>query len=228
MCAPLLLLLFIGTLEILMLYRTEAKLNALAANFAEMVSDQEITTGSGSLTQTHSPIATTGSGSVPGLADLCAGAVDGLQPLPANGLTIAVASVTETKAAQAATQGSPATAAAYDEWEADFSSACSPLGTQSIGINGSSGARTLAVGSGSGNAMVQAVGDNIIIVRASLQYTGLLGLVLSSAQTLSQTAVARWRYASATNITNIAATPAPASTLELSCSGTGCISNNGV
>ena len=115
LCAPMLLLVF-GTLEILMLYRTEEKLNSLAGNFAQMVANQEITTVSSGVASTHSPVPSTSSGtSPPGLSDLCAGAVYGLQPFPANGLSIDVASVTETQAAQAASQGVAAKAALYDE-----------------------------------------------------------------------------------------------------------------
>jgi hypothetical protein len=173
-------------------------------------------------------VPTSNSGSTAGLTDLCAGAVDGLQPFPPNGMTLDVASVTETAAAQPASQGVPATAALYDEWEVDMNSACATTGAQAIGTNGANGAVTLAIGSGASSSMVQGLGDNIIIVRASLQYPGILGLILSSAQTLTQTAVARWRYASATNVTNVTATPAPSSTLEFSCTGTGCVSNYGV
>ncbi len=220
-CAPVLLLLFLGTLEILLLYRTEAKLNALAGNFAEMVSNQEIAAVSASgVTAAHSPLPSVTSGSaLPGISDLCAGAVDGLQPFPASGLTIAIASVTQTVTKPAS----------YDEWEVDMNSNCSPTQTQSIGVNGAAGARTLAVGNGGSTAMVQVAGDNIIIVRATLQYPGLFGLILTSAQTLTQTATARWRYASASNVTNTSPTsPTPASTLEFSCSGIGCEVNNGV
>jgi len=229
-CAPMLLLLIFGTLEILMLYRTEEKLNSLAGNFAQMVANQEISTVNASgVTQTHSPVPSVTSGtSPPGLSDLCAGAVYGLQPFPAAGLSIYVASVTETTAAVAASQGVAAKAAGYDEWEVDLGSNCAPTGAQNIGVNGTSGARTIAIGNGGTTALVKAVGDNVIIVRASLQYPGLIGLIITSNPTLNQTAIARWRYASATNVTNVTATPAPSATLEFSCSGTGCISNNGV
>lgn len=220
LCAPMLLLLIFGTLEVVMLYRTEGKLNALAGNFAQMVANQEIATvNAAGVTRVHSPVPSVTSGaSPPGLSDLCAGAIDGLQPFPPNGLGIYVASVTEVAT-------SPAK---YDEWETDLGSSCAPLGTQNIGVSGTTGARTIAVGNGGSTALVLAKGDNVIIVRASLQYPGLIGLFIPSAQTLTQTAIARWRYASASNITNVSATPAPAATLEFSCSGTGCIINSGV
>jgi hypothetical protein len=228
-CAPMLLILFMGTIEILVLYRTEAKLDAFAGSFAQMVSLQEIAAVDASgVVETHSPVPTSNSGGTTGLTDLCAGAVDGLEPFPPNGMTLDVASVTETTAAQPASQGVAATPALYDEWEVDMNSACATTGAQAIGTNGANGALTLAVGSGASTSMVQGLGDNIIIVRATLQYPGVLGLILSSAQTLSQTAVARWRYASATNVTNVTTTPAPSSTLEFSCTGTGCVSNYGV
>jgi hypothetical protein len=228
-CAPMLLILFLGTVEILLLYRTEAKLDVFAGNFAQMVSLQEIAAvNTSGVTQTHSPVPTTTTGATAGLTDLCAGAVYGLQPFPANGMTLAVASVTETAAAKPASQGVAATPALYDEWEVDMNSACATTGAQAIGATGTTGAVALAIGSGTSTSMVQGLGDNIIIVRASLQYPGIIGLILSSAQTLKQTAVARWRYASSINVTNVTATPAPSSTLEFSCSGTGCVSNYGV
>ncbi len=228
-CAPMLLILFLGTIEILMLYRTEAKLNAFAGDFAQMVSLQEVAAVNASgVTQTHSPLPTATTGLTPGLTDLCAGAVYGLQPFPPNGLSVAIVSVTETTAAKPASQGVAATPAAYDEWEVDLNSSCATTGGQSIGATGSNGAKALAIGSGATTSMVQGLGDNIIIVRATLQYPGILGLILTSAQTLTQTAVARWRYAAVTNITNITATPAPSATLEFSCAGTGCVSNYGV
>jgi Flp pilus assembly protein TadG len=217
-CAPVLLLLVFGTLEILMLYRTEEKLNSLAGNFAEMVSDQEIvpfdTTGAA---EPHAPVPTqsTAGTAPPGLSDLCAGAVDGLQPFPASGLSIYIASVTETSA-------SPPS---YDEWEVDLDSNCTPTKTQNIT---EPAARALALGNGTTTALVQGQGDNVIIVRASLQYPGLVGLILTSAAQLTQTAIARWRYASPTNVTNTNAAPASPSTLEFSCAGTGCMINNGV
>jgi Flp pilus assembly protein TadG len=204
MCAPFLLFLFVGTLEILLLYRTSAKLNALTANFAEMVS-----------LQPTSPIST----GVPGLSDLCKGAIQGLQPFPPTGLTIDVASVTQTSNAIPATQTSKAVPATYGEWETDLNSSCSPTGTTNIGTTGATGAVTIATGSGvPANAMVQTAGDNVIIVRATLTYPGILGIVLNSVPTLSQSAVARWRWALPTNI-NTTAAPAPAPPgLELLCS----------
>jgi hypothetical protein len=63
-CAPMLLILFIGAIEILLLYRTEAKLDAFAGSFAQMVSLQEIAAVNASgVIQTHSPVPTIG---VPG------------------------------------------------------------------------------------------------------------------------------------------------------------------
>lgn len=229
-CAPVLALLVLGTLEISMLYRTEEKLDTLAGNFAEMVASQEIAAVDASgITESHSPVPTVTDGTTPpGLNDLCTGVVYGLQPFSAAGLSIDVASVTETVAAQPAGQGVAAQPASYDEWEVDLGADCSPVGTENIGLDGASGALTLATGNGGSTALVQTVGDNVIIVRATLQYPGLIGLFIPSARTLTQTAIARWRYASATNVTNVGATPAPASTLEFSCSGTGCITHDGV
>ena len=224
LCAPLLIILFLGTVEILMLYRTEAKLDALSGNFAEMVALQEVAAVNASgVTEAHSPVPTiTAGSSPPGLTDLCSGAAYGLQPFPPNGLTIDVASVTETAAAVPASPGVAATSPTYGEWEVDMSGNCSTTGTQLIGTTGTKGALNVAVGNGTTTGMVQGLGDNIVIVRATLQYPGLLGLFITSTQTLTQTAVSRWRYASATNVTNPTATPAPAATLEFICTGTGC------
>ena len=217
-CAPMLLLLVFGTLEIMLLYRTEQKLNTLAGNYAQMVANQEVAqvNNLGAI-PAHAPVPTTLSGpNSPSLSDLCTGAVDGLQPFPPLGLSIAVASVTEVATAS------------YDEWEVDVGSDCTPTGTQNIGVNGASGARTIAVGNGGSTALLHKIGDNIIIVRATLRYPGLIGLILTSAQTLTQTAISRWRYATITNVTNPGTTPPPSSTLEFSCSGTGCNTNYGV
>jgi Flp pilus assembly protein TadG len=218
LCAPFLLLLIIGTLEMVVLYRTQAKLNCFAGNFAQMVASQENAgLNSSGIVLTHSPVLTVTSGvSPPGLSDLCAGAVYGLQPFPASGLTVYVASVTKV------------TATTYDEWETDLNSSCTPTGAQNIGVTGTTGARTIAVGNGGTTALVRAVGDNVIIVRASLQYPGLIGLFIASAPTLTQTAIARWIYASATQIANTSTVTPPAATLEFQCSGTGCKTNFGV
>jgi hypothetical protein len=216
LCAPMLVILLIGTLEILLLYRTEAKLNTLAGNFAQMVANQEVATVSAGITAAHSPVPSTGS-SPESLSDLCHGVVDGLQPFPPNGLGVNVASVTQVTATPT-----------YDEWEVDLDSTCAPTGSQAIGVNGTTGARTIARGNGGSTALVHTVGDNAIIVRASLTYPGLIGLILTSNQTMTQTAIARWRYAATTNVTNPGNTPPPSATLEFACSGTGCITNNGV
>jgi hypothetical protein len=207
LCTPFLLFLFVGTLEILLLYRTSAKLNALTANFAEMVSLQET-----------SPIST----GTPGLSDLCKGAIMGLRPFPPAGLTISVASVTQTTNAVAATQNSNAVPATYGEWETDLDGNCNPTGTTNIGTTSATGALTLATGNGvPANAMVQTEGDNVIIVRATLTYPGILGIVLTSAPSLAQTAVARWRWASPANVS--ATSNGSPSTLEFLCFGSGCV-----
>lgn len=228
-CVPMLLLLLFGTLEIVMLYRTSQKLNTLTGNFAQMVANQEVAEVSpAGITAAHSPVPSVTSGAhPPGLSDLCAGAVEGLQPLPPQGLTIDVASVTETAAARPAQSGTAAQPASYDEWEVDMDSSCTPTGGQAIGLYGSSGALTRALGNGGSTALLQAQGDNVIIVRATLQYPGLAGLLIASAPLLTETAIARWRYAAAGNVTNAAATPPPAATLEFSCTGAGCERNDG-
>ena len=181
---PVLLILFIGTVEVALLYRTAGKLNEFTGNFVQMVSLQ------------HPAANTTAvlSGSAGELGDICTGATYGLQPFSPNGVTAAVASLTEISA-------SPLR---YDYWEAD--SSC----PNKAAALGSTAVCALAV-HGSGGSMFANLDDNVLIVRATLAYPGTAGLFIGNAPTLAQTAFSRWRYASTLQ------TPA-----ELVCTGPDC------
>jgi Flp pilus assembly protein TadG len=198
---PVLLVLFIGTIEILTLYRTEAKLNALAINVAQMVAvTQSVSLATAS--------ATAGTPTVTSLNDICEGAMAGLAPFPSAGLKIAVASVTLEPSA--ANSSSPAATPAYDEWEADSkmatSSTCSTAtGTTILGGTGTAPIQIATSNTVSTSGSVTTISsgmlhepcDNIIIVQASLTYPGLTGLILTGNRpVLTQTAYSRWTNAS--------------------------------
>ncbi len=199
---PVLIPLFLGTIEILTLYRTEAKLNAIAFNVAQGVSIAD------AVSTATAPIASTSTGSVTSLNDLCKGAVLGLKPFPTTGLTIAIASITEEAGPNGQPTKSPAYSAKgpyYDEWESD--STVSNSGTCATPSYSSSAPPPTLILSGTGapapinvamppaaTSMITDPCDNVIIVQASLTYAGLLGL-MPSRPTLTQTAYVRWRYA---------------------------------
>ena len=172
--APFFFLIFIGTFELLLLMRTSEKLNSLAANVAQMVASSSDANGD--------PITTAN------LGDICTGAVQGLQPLPANGLTIDIVSMTIT---------TPGTGAANtdDEWEYDFTGAgCTGAAS---GTLGASTACTLISNGGSGGMLPTtggAKGDNAIVVRATLTYPGMVSFWLKTIPTLTQTAYSRWYH----------------------------------
>jgi Flp pilus assembly protein TadG len=204
--APLLILIALGTIEMLTLYRTESKLNALAFNVATMVSAQA------------SPLALTATNTA-SLNDICTGAVYGMAPYPPGGLTIAVASVTM----QRGPDGNPATntassfvynaAYSYDVWEADSTvtgHTCSTSGTNANKIGGANAIAlatatptgvTCASGAGAAPCgQVEVPCDNAIIVTASITYPGITGLILNSTSrpVLTQTSYTRWLYGSET------------------------------
>ncbi|HEY1857560.1 TadE/TadG family type IV pilus assembly protein [Acidocella sp.] len=215
---PILLVLFIGTIEILTLYRTEAKLNAMTINVAQMVAVQNQATTNG-----ISSVPATGT-SEASLQNICQGALLGLAPFPGSGMTLKIAGVT----LESSPQGAPTTSKAYstgrsyDVWEGDFSvsgSSCSATSSSSTSAIGASNAETLATTSPPstsgtvGTAGLLAVPcDNAIIVQASLTYPGILGVILHSRPTFTQAAYTRWRYAGTQE--------------ELQCSGTACFASN--
>jgi len=189
---PVLLVMFIGTIEVLTLYRTEAKLNALAMNVAQIVS----------VTQSDDPSTASNTGAsatVTSLNDVCNGAILGLAPFPAGGLTVAIASVTLEPSA--ANSNVPASTAAYDEWEQDYSektsSSCqTAAGTTILSGAGATAPIKLVAPTTVGTGMLEEPCDNVIIVQASLTYPGLTGLILRNRPVLTQTAYARWTNAS--------------------------------
>jgi Flp pilus assembly protein TadG len=175
--APILLVLVIGTIEVLTLYRTEAKLNALAINIGQMVSDAQAVAAT--------TTAATTTTNYTALTDACQGAVAGLAPYPAGGMNVSVVSLTlET------------TGPTYDYWEGDSTAAAQ--GCTSGGTAIGQAAATALVGS-STTGMLQTPCDNIIIVRASITYPGLTGLVLRARPVLTQTAYTRWAFTSTTS-----------------------------
>jgi Flp pilus assembly protein TadG len=187
---PVLLVLFIGTIEVLTLYRTEAKLNAVAINVAQMVA----------VAQSVDPTTSSNTGTAPtvtSLNDVCNGAIQGLAPFPSAGLKINIASVTlEPSAANANTPG------AFDEWEQDYtlktSSTCQTAsGTAILSGTGTTAPIAVATSTSATNPdMLEEPCDNVIIVQASITYPGLTGLIVQSRPTLTQTAYNRWTNAS--------------------------------
>lgn len=202
-----LLPLFLGLIEMITLFRAQAKLNAFTNDLALIVS---IETSTAVTNGVYSISATGTSGN--SLQDACNGAVAGFAPYPPNGITLQIANVTE----EAGPNGSPATnssssfvhnsSAVYDEWEQDFivsGGSCSPNVGSGIGASGTSNnainlttSNPPSTTSGGTGGLVQYPCDNGIIVQASMNYPGLLGLVLTHSITLSQSAYVRWRYAS--------------------------------
>lgn len=214
---PFLLLLFIGTIEILTLYRTEAKLNEMATNVANMVAVQSQSTISG-----ISFIPSAGT-TQPSLQDVCQGAILGLAPFPANGMKLSIASVTLESGPTGLPNPATATAQAYstsntyDTWESDFivsGNTCTPSTNYQIGLASAEELATTSPPSTTGpsgtTGMLGVPCDNAIIVKATLTYPGILGIILTSRPSLTQMAFMRWRYAG------------PQAELQCSSSDTGC------
>lgn len=205
---PLLLILFIGTIEVLTLYRTEAKLNAVAFNVAQEVSfSQSVSTANApipNVTGTTPLTADSAIENVISLNDLCHGAVLGMAPFPSSGMTIAIASVTE----EAGPNGLPTTSAAYsasgpnyDEWESDSTVASdgtctTPTNpTTSTILSGTSASDPIIIAKPpSATSMIVVPCDNVIIVKVSVPYAGITGLILQNHPVLTQTTYLRWRY----------------------------------
>ncbi|HTQ71427.1 MAG TPA: TadE/TadG family type IV pilus assembly protein [Acidocella sp.] len=202
-----LLPLFIGLIEVITLYRAQEKLNAFVNDLALMVSLE----GTGGTTTGVYSVAATGA-NANSLQDVCNGAVAGFAPYPPNSLTVQIASVTM----EAGPNGLPATnsstsfvyhsgSSLYDQWEQDFTVAggsCATQGVAGIGASTSpSNATNLTTSNppstagGSGGLVIYPC-DNGIIVKATMSYPGLLGLIITRSMTLSQSAYVRWRYAS--------------------------------
>lgn len=221
-----LLPLFIGLIEILTLYRSEAKLTALTTDVALMVS-YNVSTDTG-ITSLSVPTAT-GAAS---LQDICQGAVQAVFPYPSNGMTLAISSVTVESNSAGLPQSDTAvytTTPKYDVWEADFTvsngtctaaglgsttsgSTTTMTGSPIIGYSNAVSLATTSPPSTSGTqgltGLVAVPCDNAIIVQTKMTYPGLVGVLLKSRPVLTQSSYARW--AAAWN------------EAELQCSGTHC------
>ena len=184
---PVLLIIFMGTVEMATAYRTEAKLNALVANVANMVSvSQAVTTAQPPNTDATvaAPYASFGSTvQTVSLPDMCAGAALGVTPYPSDGMTLDIASITQESATL------------NDEWEYD-QTANGGVCSASLGGNGKVILNN-ATDTGAANGMINVPCDNVIIVHATLLYSGLFGLFINSPLTLTQTAYVRWSIAQA-------------------------------
>lgn len=217
---PILFVLFLGTVEIVTLYRTETKLNAMTINIAQMVGSESSSSSNGLVT------VASGGTSHASLQDACQGAVLGLAPFPPSGMTLQIASVT----LESSNKGSPTTAAVYsssptyDMWETDLSvsgSTCSVTSSHSSAGFGYTSAVNLATtsppsatGTSGQSGLLVYPCDNAIIVKATLTYPGIIGIFLPARPTLSQSAYTRWIYAG------------PTSELQCSSSDTGCYVQN--
>ncbi|MDE1906355.1 MAG: pilus assembly protein [Rhodospirillales bacterium] len=219
--APILLVVFFGIVEIATLYRTEAKLNAMTINIAQMVAGETNSSATGI-------VSVSSGGASPAalqIQNVCQGGILGLAPFPPSGMTVKIASVT----LESNSNGLPTTAPVYstnptyDMWETDYSvsgSNCNVTSTGSSALIGNTGAVNLATtsppsatGTSGLNGMLVYPCDNAIIVNTTLTYPGILGVVMQSRPNLSQWAYTRWVYASAT------------SELQCSSSDTGCYVN---
>lgn len=207
---PVLLVLFIGTFEVLTLYRAEGKVNALAFNVAQMVSVEPQSAAAQGVNATS-------------LQDICNGAILGLAPFPPAGLVLDIASVTMEQGPSGLPAINTASARAYaahpafDVWEQTFyvpsgAATCSPGTLATVTPMGAGAAISLATtnppiasaaapdygfyGNTSDAGQVEVPCDNMIIVKASTVYPGLTGLIVTSRPVLSQTAYTRWRYGS--------------------------------
>ena len=199
---PILIVLFLGTIEILTLYRTEAKLNAMTIDIAQMLAIQDQSTTSGITT-----LASTGTGQV-SLQNMCQGAILGLAPFPPGGMTLAIASVTLESGPTGLPNPNTSTSKAYsssntyDAWESDFTvsgGTCSTTGGHVIGLANVEQLSTTSPPSTTGtsgtNGLLAVPCDNAIIVQATLTYPGIMGVILQNRPTLTQTAYTRWAYA---------------------------------
>ena len=200
---PVLLILFIGTVEVVTLYRTEAKLNAAAFNTALAISIAETVSTANPPIADIAATASEPAMSVTSLNDLCRGAVLGVAPYPSAGMTIDMASITE----EAGPNGTPTTAPVYnatrtyDLWEADSSvsgSTCTTSGGSAIIGDTSNSGLVYNAENPTSTSLVEVPCDNVIIVKVSLPYAGITGLILKNRPTLTQTAYVRWRTAAPT------------------------------
>jgi hypothetical protein len=114
-------------------------------------------------------------------------------------MKLAIASVTQEQGPTAQPLvGNPAYAAnpTYNKWESDSTVAAdgscstpSPSPTTTI-LSGT----PLSIATTGASNMVLNPCDNVIIVQASVPYSGLIGLFITQPLTLTQTAYVRWAY----------------------------------
>ncbi len=200
---PVLLLLFIGTIEIITLYRTETKLNAMTITLAQMVAGESAATANG-VTQ----LASSGASAL-SVQSICQGAIQGLAPFPPEGMTVKIVGVT----LESNKNGAPTTASvysttpAYDMWETDYSVSggnCNVTSSNTAAAIGYTGAVNLATtsppsttGTSGYSGLLVYPCDSAIIVNATLTYPGIMGIFLNTRPSLSQWAFTRWIYGSA-------------------------------
>lgn len=221
---PLLLILTLGTIEMLTLYRTEAKLNAFAFNVAQMVADaQAVGTQAAPIADVNAStpyLAAFSPEQVVSLPDICQGALLGVAPFPLDGMSVDIASVTQEQGPNG--QPTSVASATYDEWEYDQSVSagkCTAVDTaagaaQDILLSTQTSVNSsvsLAMGS-----MIKVPCDNAIIVQASLPYSGMFGLFVAAGLVLTQTAYVRWAPALPTN--ELICNPTAANPTGTSCS----------
>ncbi|WP_297492558.1 TadE/TadG family type IV pilus assembly protein [Acidocella sp.] len=193
-----LLPLMVGLVAIMTLFRADTKLAAFAINTGQMVSvTQSVKSG----VSTISAPAVNGSSS---LQDVCQGAVQGLGPFPANGMTVDIASVT----LESGPSGTTGTTVhtnnnTFDMFEQDFSvsgATCTPNGNTDIGAaqaeNYAMSSPPSLSGAAGANGLVEVPCDNVLIVRAVMNYPGIVGAVFGNNAKLTQLASTRWRPAS--------------------------------
>jgi len=201
-----LLPLMVGLIEVMTLFRVDTKLAEFTIDTAQMISVQQ-TNSSGVSTINATPAGGTS------LQDICQGAAQGLAPIPPSGLAVNIAGVTLEKGPTGTAHTTVnATTAAYDVWEQDFTvsgTTCSATGTTNIGATGAvkyvTSSPPSLTGASATTGLVEVPCDSTIIVQATMNYPGILGVVLKSISQLSQIASMRWL-------------PATIST-ELECSG---------
>jgi len=213
-CSFILMPLTLGLIELLTLSRADSKLAALTFDTAQMASFE-----SQSTTNDVSNVAASGT-SATSLQDICHGAALGLAPIPAGGMTLDIASVTEETGPTGTTgMAVHAGTATYDVWEQDFTvsgTTCTAAGGSGIGATAAEAYATSSppslTGTPGSTGLVESPCDNAIVVRASLVYPGIIGVLLNSRPTMTQVAGTRWRTASP--ITELECTTCAVSTVQ--------------
>lgn len=177
---------FFGTVELATVYRTYAKLDAMTNNVARMVAlSQAVTTAAPPVSPvsiSQLPVAAYSNQETPtSLADVCQGAITGMAPFPTTGMKLDVATITNETIG-----GTPL--ATTDKWEYD----------QTVGNGVVCGGNSTATLLGTAAILATAYGlipsecDNVIVVQATVPYSGLFGMFVPAGFTLTQTIYTRW------------------------------------